>query len=154
MELSDKYPSGPCPCEHKLKKKVDNTCFVPYEMVDLEKVNTAGSQSRRLEASQSITRVYSAPHIDNQSAFYVTDGNNDEDTKSVDPTAPSYTNQDDSSSQQDLENGSQVAELQKAQTAKSQRSERDPKLVSQGCTGKWPHTYVYTSGCVERDRRS
>jgi hypothetical protein len=108
-------------------------------MPDIEKVNTAASrqsaqsqsQSQRLEVSQSITRVYSAPHIDNQSAFYVTDGNDgDEDGGNLDRTAPSYTNHDDSSSQQDLENGSQVAELQKAQTAKSQRSERDPKLVS------------------------
>ncbi|CRG86171.1 Alpha-galactosidase [Talaromyces islandicus] len=104
-------------------------------MSDIEKVDTAASrqsaQSRRLDVSQSVTRVYSAPHIDNQSAFYVTDGNEGgEDGENLDRTAPSYTNQDDSSSQQDLENGNQVPELQKAQTAKSQRSERDPKLIA------------------------
>lgn len=123
-------------------------------MADIEKVDTAASrqsaqsQSRRAD----VTRVYSAPHIDNQSAFYVTDGNEgDEDGENLDRTAPSYTNQDDSSSQQDLENGSQVPELQKAQTAKSQRSERDPKLVSLESTRKTGPVLTLFKGCVERE---
>ncbi|KAH8695023.1 major facilitator superfamily domain-containing protein [Talaromyces proteolyticus] len=104
-------------------------------MADLEKTNTATSKqshrSQRLEASQSVTTAYSAPHIDNQSAFYVTSNgeDGDEDGDNLDGVVPAYTNQDEPSSKGDLESGSQAVELQKARTARSQRSERDPKLV-------------------------
>uniref|UniRef100_A0A093V9F7 Putative transporter n=1 Tax=Talaromyces marneffei PM1 TaxID=1077442 RepID=A0A093V9F7_TALMA len=94
----------------------------------MEKV--ASADSKRSERTPSLSRVYSAPHVDNQSAFYAT--SKGEDGQETDPVVPSYTAQDN----QDLENGNSGGgsdpdgDLQPTQTSRSQRSELDSKLVS------------------------
>lgn len=93
-------------------------------MADMEKV--ASAASRRSDLS----RVYSAPHMDNQTAFYAT--SKEEDGRETDSVVPSYTARDDDNA--DLENGSGSSDghdddLQPAQSSRSRRSERDPKLV-------------------------
>lgn len=93
----------------------------------MEKV--ASADSKRSERTPSLSRVYSAPHVDNQSAFYAT--SKGEDGQETDPVVPSYTAQDN----QDLENGNSGGgsdpdgDLQPTQTSRSQRSELDSKLV-------------------------
>jgi hypothetical protein len=68
--------------------------------------------------------------MDNQTAFYAT--SKEEDGRETDSVVPSYTARDDDN--EDLENGNsdssvQEGDLQPTQTSRSQRSERDPKLV-------------------------
>ncbi|GAM39746.1 membrane transporter [Talaromyces pinophilus] len=94
-------------------------------MADMEKV--ASAASRRSDLS----RVYSAPHMDNQTAFYAT--SKEEDGRETDSVVPSYTARDDDNA--DLENGSGSSDghdddLQPTQSSRSRRSERDPKLVT------------------------
>lgn len=108
-------------------------------MSDLEKVDTAASRRSnvtqpRREGPSSMSRVYSAPHIDNQSAFYFDhDESHDEDHSDLeDSLNPSFTNQDEPNTTEDTERGALPRDLQKSQTARSQRSQRsqrDPKLV-------------------------
>jgi hypothetical protein len=68
--------------------------------------------------------------MDNQSAFYAS--SKDEGGRETDSVVPSYAANDDDN--QDLESGNsdgsdQDGNLQPTQTSRSQRSERDPKLV-------------------------
>ncbi|KAL1968655.1 hypothetical protein VTN77DRAFT_1481 [Rasamsonia byssochlamydoides] len=104
-------------------------------MKDLEKTETATSRrssqsQQRQDVSSSITRVYSAPHIDNQSVFY--SGPEEEDLEGN--TASTLGSEDlpqsanDTPANNDVEN--QATALEKSQTVKSQRSQRDPKLVT------------------------
>lgn len=93
-------------------------------MADMEKV--ASAASRRSDLS----RVCSAPHVDNQTAFYAT--SKEEDGRETDSVVHSYTARDDDNA--DLENGSGSSDgldddLQPTQSSRSRRSEQDPKLV-------------------------
>lgn len=95
-------------------------------MADMEKVTS--TVSRRSDLS----RVYSAPHMDNQTAFHAT--SKEEDGRETDSVVPSYTARDDDNA--DLETGSGSGssdghddDLQPTQSSRSRRSERDPKLV-------------------------
>lgn len=99
-------------------------------MAEMEKV--ASAASKRSDRAPSLNRVYSAPHIDNHAAFY--GSSKEEDGQETDSVVPSYTTK--AEDNRDLESGDgsvgpdQDDALQHARTARSQRSERDPKLVS------------------------
>lgn len=113
---------------HCCSTPVQAQCGIVRNMVDMEKV--ASAASRKSERTPSLSRVYSAPHMDNQSAFYAT--SKDEGGQETDAVVPSYAANDDDN--QDLESGNsdgsdQDGNLQPTQTSRSQRSERDPKLV-------------------------
>lgn len=94
-------------------------------MMDLEKIDTATSKrSTRSQQREDLTRVCSAPHIDNQTVFYPED--------ELETNGSSTLSSDQAGVNNDVENAP-PAELEKSQTSKSQRSQRDPKLVRIGC---------------------
>jgi hypothetical protein len=98
-------------------------------MPELTKVTTASR--RKSDQPESMTRVYSAPHMDNQTAFYAV--TKEENGQDEDFAIPSYTDKDGDSSSRDLESGSGEggADPNTAlETTETARSERDPKLVS------------------------
>lgn len=98
-------------------------------MTEIEKVPTTAS--RKSDQPESLSRVYSAPHIDNHSAFYAT--SKEANGPETDFAVPTYTDKDGDPSSQDLESGSVKGNANDPvalQTIETAKSERDPKLVS------------------------
>ncbi|KAJ5819584.1 hypothetical protein N7474_005175 [Penicillium riverlandense] len=98
-----------------------------------ESIKSKLRKSRSNLSTARVDRVYSAPHLDNQSVYH-SDGEDDipatDDEKDIDPALEvrdGVVNEQDT----DLEKGKAArTPLEKSQTARSGRSAQDPKLVT------------------------